>query len=61
MISLVIHTIDGRRHVWKDVDEDWLDLLNGEDPNHFIHCSDAEPVIRVGAITTIDVIKEEDK
>ena len=61
MISLVIHTIDGRRHVWKDVDEDWLDSLNHEDPNHFILCSDAEPVIRVGAIVSIDIIKEEEK
>lgn len=61
MISLIIHTIDGRRHVWKDVDEDWYDAINLENPNTFIRCSDAEPVIRVGAITTIDVIKEEEK
>ena len=61
MISLVIHTIDGRRHVWKDVDEDWLDLLNSEDPDRFILCSNAEPVIRVGAITSIDIIEEEEK
>lgn len=61
MISLVIHTIDGRRHVWKDVDEDWLDRLNDEDPDRFILCSNAEPVIRVGAITSIDIIEEEEK
>lgn len=61
MIGLIIHTIDGRRHVWKDVDEDWLDLLSGENPNHFIHCSNAEPVIRVGSITSIDIIEEEEK
>ena len=61
MISLVIHTVDGRRHIWKDVDEDWLDLLNGEGPDRFILCSNAEPVIRVGAITSIDIIEEEDK
>lgn len=61
MISLVIHTVDGRWHVWKNVDEDWLDQLNSESPNRFIMCSDAEPVIRVGAITSIDIIKEEEK
>lgn len=61
MISLVIHTVDGRWHVWKNVDENWLDSLNHEDPNHFILCSDAEPVIRVGAITSIDIIEEEEK
>ena len=61
MISLVIHTVDGRWHVWKNVDENWLDSLNHEDPNHFILCSDAEPVIRVGAITSIDIIVEEEK
>lgn len=61
MISLVIHTVDGRWHVWKNVDENWLDSLNHEDPNHFILCSDAEPVIRVGAIVSIDIIEEEEK
>ena len=60
MISLVIHTIDGRRHVWKDVDEDWYDTINLENPNTFIHCSNAEPVIRVGAITSIDIIEEDE-
>lgn len=61
MISLVIHTVDGRWHVWKNVDENWLDSMNHEDPNHFILCSDAEPVIRVGAIVSIDIIEEEEK
>ena len=42
MISLVIHTVDGRRHIWKDVDEDWYDTINLENPNTFIHCSNAE-------------------
>lgn len=61
MISLVIHTVDGRRHVWKDVDAGWYDIINLENPSAFIRCGDDEPVIRVGAITTIEVIKEEEK
>ena len=42
MISLVIHTVDGRRHVWKDVYEGWYDTITLENPTTFIRCSQCE-------------------
>lgn len=61
MADLVIHTIDGRRHVWRNVEEGWLQSLADQDPNDFVICSEDEPIIRVGAIASIDIVKEGEK
>lgn len=60
MIDLVIHTIDGRRNIWHDVDGAWLRRLNNKQPNELVRHSETDPVICVGAIASIDVIKTED-
>jgi len=61
MPDLIIHTIDGRRNIWQDVGEDWLQELAQQKPDDFIICSDEDPIIRVGAIASIDIVKEGEK
>lgn len=59
MPDLIIHTIDGRRNIWRDVDDDWRQLITSQEADDFIMCSDEDPVIRVGAIASIEVVKED--
>lgn len=61
MPDLIIHTIDGRRNIWRGVDDDWLDMIAYQKADDFIVCSNEDPVIRVGAIASIEVAKEGEK
>lgn len=61
MPDLIIYTIDGRRNIWRDVSEKWLQELAQQKTDDFIMCSDEEPIIRVGAIASIEVAKEGEK
>lgn len=61
MPDLIIYTIDGRRNIWRGVDDDWLDMLADQKADDFIMCSNEDPVIRVGSIASIEVAKEGEK
>lgn len=61
MPDLIIHTIDGRRNIWRGVADDWLGMIADQKADDFIVCSNEDPVIRVGAIASIEVAKEGEK
>lgn len=58
MPDLIIHTIDGRRNIWHNAPAGWLQVLNSRQSADLVRLSDDDPVIRVGAIASIDIVKE---
>lgn len=61
MPDLIIYTIDGRRNILRGVYDDWLDLIKDRKDNDFLASHPEDPVIRVGAIASIEVAKEGEK
>lgn len=54
MPDLIVHTTDGRRNLLHNVDPNWMEQLTKWTPDDFICGAPGDPVVRVGAIASID-------